>query len=154
MAEITAMEHALQDTKRKRLAYRNLVLFRLGCNVGLRGGDLVQLKAGQFVGADGSPKDTVYVIEQKTGKGRELKISDEVAAMVAQYTDDMHLASEDFLFGSQKGGCLTRKTLNDDIIVPPASAVSAAVWHEVSSAMISSKHSDISIFSAALSFSL
>ena len=40
--------------------------------------------------------------------------------MVAQYTDDMHLASEDFLFGSQKGGCLTRKTLNDDIIVPAA----------------------------------
>ena len=70
MAEITAMEHSLQDTKRRRLAYRNLVLFRLGCNVGLRGGDLVQLKAGQFVGTDGSPKDTVYVIEQKTGKGR------------------------------------------------------------------------------------
>lgn len=120
MAEITAMEHSLQDTKRRRLAYRNLVLFRLGCNVGLRGGDLVQLKAGHFIGKDGSPKDTVYVIEQKTGKGRELKISDEVAAMVAQYTDDMHLASEDFLFGSQKGGCLTRKTLNDDIIVPAA----------------------------------
>ena len=120
MAEITAMEHSLQDSKRRRLAYRNLVLFRLGCNVGLRGGDLVQLKAGQFIGKDSSPKDTVYVIEQKTGKGRELKISDEVAAMVAQYTDDMHLASEDFLFRSQKGGCLTRKTLNDDIIVPAA----------------------------------
>ena len=62
----------------------------------------------------------MYVIEQKTGKGRELKISDEVATMVAQYTDDMHLDSKDFLFGSQKGGCLTRKTLNDDIIVPAA----------------------------------
>lgn len=120
MQEIVAMEAALQDTTRKKTAYRNLVLFRLGCNVGLRGGDLVQLKAGQFINRDGSPKDTVYVVEEKTNKGREMSLESSVSNMVAQYTDDMKLGYNDYLFASQKGGYISRKTLNDDIIIPAA----------------------------------
>lgn len=120
MQEIVAMEGALQDTTRKKTAYRNLVLFRLGCNTGLRGGDLVQLKAGQFVKRDGTPRNTVYVVEEKTNKGRELCIDENIAAMITQYINDMELDRDTYLFASQKGGHISRKSLNDDIIVPAA----------------------------------
>lgn len=120
MEEIVAMEGALQETTRKKIAYRNLILFRLGCNVGLRGGDLVQLKAEQFVSKSGAPKDTLYVIEEKTGKGREIKLPTDVSNMMAQYAEDFELSGDDYLFASQKGGHVLRKTLNDDIIIPAA----------------------------------
>lgn len=118
--EINSFEQVLLGAPRKRTAYRNGVLFRTGINVGLRAGDLVKLKADQFLGRDGSPRDTLYVIEEKTNKGREIKIDQRVGNMIAQYVEDLKLDLDDYLFWSQEGGYVLRKTLNDNIIVPTA----------------------------------
>ena len=52
LEEINAFEQTLLNAPRKKTAYRNGVLFRTGISIGLRAGDLVKLKANQFLKAD------------------------------------------------------------------------------------------------------
>lgn len=121
LEEINAFEQTLLNAPRKKTAYRNGVLFRTGISIGLRAGDLVKLKANQFLKADGSPRDALYVIEQKTNKGREIKLDSRLADMVARYVEDLKIGSNDYLFWSQDStGHILRKSLNDNIIRPAA----------------------------------
>lgn len=81
--------------KNSRLAERDVLLFLVGINTGLRVGDIVQLKVGDVKG-----KDYFYILEGKTKKKRKVTISmlyDEIE----RFTEDKNL--DDYLFKSQKG---------------------------------------------------
>lgn len=75
---------------------RDLMLFTIGINTGLRIGDILALKVSDVRG-----RDTAVITEQKTGKKRTLylrNIADEIDA----YTRFMD--EEDYLFASRKKG--------------------------------------------------
>ena len=98
---------------RKQLAKagsRNVLLFDLGLNTGLRISDLLQLKVGDVRG-----KDVYQLREQKTGKTKRIHLH-AVRQEIADYTDGM--SDDEYLFPSRKGGnALTRfqayRILND-----------------------------------------
>ena len=48
--------------------YRDNLLFILGCNCGLRGGEIISLKWGQLINDDGSLKEQIIFIEEKNSK--------------------------------------------------------------------------------------
>lgn len=48
--------------------YRNNLLFLLGCNCGLRCGEILSLKWGQLLAADGAIRKTIEFIEEKNSK--------------------------------------------------------------------------------------
>lgn len=81
--------------KRKELADRDVLLFLLGINSGLRVGDLVKLKVKDVRG-----KDYFYIKEGKTEKVRKVTIS-----MIRKEIDEFTVNRSDveYLFKSQKG---------------------------------------------------
>lgn len=81
--------------KRPDLAKRDILIFLIGINTGLRVNDLVCLKV-----ADMKDKTTLVIREGKTNKRREINIGmlqDEIRQFIADKQP------EDFLFESQKG---------------------------------------------------
>lgn len=103
---------------RRRVAYRNFILFTVGISIGLRVSDLVRLKVSDF------ESDRLYIIEQKTGKGREVALDARLREMVARYAAELHLAKNDYLFWTACGHeHLTPQTVNDKIMQPAAKAL-------------------------------
>lgn len=83
------------NPKRKALAERDVMLFLLGINTGLRVGDLVKLKVGDVKG-----KDKFIIYEGKTNKRRVVNIK-----MLREELDEFTKDKKDheYLFKSQKG---------------------------------------------------
>lgn len=110
----------------RRIAKRNSLLFLLGISTGLRASDLVKLKVGQIKKYTGN--GTIYVIEKKTRKGREVAIPKNVINIVNKYILDEKLGFSDYLFKSNMENycdgeqCLVVTSLNR-IIVRAAKAL-------------------------------
>ncbi|MCB2214796.1 MAG: tyrosine-type recombinase/integrase [Desulfobulbaceae bacterium] len=82
---------------------RNLLLFVMGINTGLRMGDLLKLKCGDVKGL--SVGDKVDVREGKTGKHNYFIINKEIHRVLGIYFDTYPNRNEDdWLFPSRKGG--------------------------------------------------
>lgn len=81
--------------KRKALADRDVLLFLVGINTGLRVNDIVRLKVGDVKG-----KDSFIIYEGKTKKKRPVNIS-MLKQEVEAFTEGKH--PEEYLFKSQKG---------------------------------------------------
>jgi len=126
--EIAAMQSALatpiKDTPAKqRQAQRNFVGFTLGISVGVRASDLVRLKVSDFFDERGNTRalsnadefGRAYVIEQKTFKGRTLKIDPRVNEMLRRYITSLRLGYDDYLLFSQKGSYMEPNSWNDII---------------------------------------
>lgn len=98
--EIRDMKHAIRrgnkgTPKRKELAERDVLLFLVGINTGLRVNDIVKLKVGDVKG-----KDFFYIFEGKTKKKREVNIS-MIREEIDAFTENMK--PSEYLFQSQKG---------------------------------------------------
>ena len=98
--EIEEMKLALKRgnkglPKRRYLANRDILLFLVGINTGLRVNDLVRLKVG-----DVRSQKTFTIREGKTRKKREIYLH-MLQREIQQYTTKKH--DQDFLFPSQKG---------------------------------------------------
>lgn len=81
--------------KRPELAERDVLIFLIGINTGLRVNDIVKLKVGDVRG-----RDTFLIREGKTRKAREINIGmlrDEIDHFIKDKHDD------DYLFKSQRG---------------------------------------------------
>jgi integrase len=103
---------------RRRVAYRNFILFTLGISLGLRASDLVRLKVSDFKG------DRLYIVEVKTGKGREIALDARVRDMVTRYANDLRLCDDNYLFWTSCGEeHLTPKSVTDKIMRPAAVAL-------------------------------
>ena len=82
--------------RRNKNAERDVFLFLIGINSGLRMSDIVKLKKKDLI----SSKNPL-IVEKKTGKTRILYLSS-LQDLIQDYTKD--LAPEDYLFPSTKGG--------------------------------------------------
>lgn len=80
---------------------RDLLLFTMGINNGLRCGDLLKIKVCQV--KDLKPNETLKIIEQKTGKTNILMVNKSTYKILRQYLDEMKPSDDDFLFRSKKG---------------------------------------------------
>ena len=81
---------------------RDLLLFILGINNGLRCGDLLKIKVQDVKSM--KPNETLKIREQKTGKDNILMINKTSYKILKQYLDEMKPDDEDYLFKSRKGG--------------------------------------------------
>lgn len=81
--------------KRMELAERDILIFLLGINTGLRVNDLVKLKVEDVKG-----KQAFFIKEGKTRKNRKVNIA-MLAGEIERYTHERD--SEEYLFPSQKG---------------------------------------------------
>lgn len=94
--------------------YRNNLLFILGCNCGLRVGEILSLTWGQLILPDGSVKERVRFIEEKTSKKdketgslvkikeREVVINSAVCEAIYLYMDSKERISlDDYVFKSE-----------------------------------------------------
>src|SRR5699024_12267816 len=81
--------------KRPKLAHRDVLIFLIGINTGLRVNDLVRLKV-----ADVKNKDVLTIREGKTNKLRDINVGmlqKEIQAYIVDKQPD------DYIFTSQKG---------------------------------------------------
>ncbi|MDQ0160862.1 tyrosine-type recombinase/integrase [Alkalibacillus salilacus] len=98
--EINEMKLAIKrgnkgSPKRKALADRDLMLFLMGINTGLRVGDLLTLKVKDVRG-----RDSFIIFEGKTQKKRSVNIKS-IQKEIEDYTNNK--GKEEYLFPSQKG---------------------------------------------------
>jgi integrase len=92
----------IKKIKRKlRRKPRDLLLFTLGVNNGLRIGDLLNLRVGDV--RELAPGETFQVIEKKTGKSNVLMVNKESRKVLDVYLDEADPGDEEYLFKSRKG---------------------------------------------------
>jgi len=103
---IKRVKRLLKDTP------RDLLLFTMGINNGLRISDLLKLKAGDV--KDLEPGETLKIREQKTGKINVLMINKSVHKVLREYLSKEGTEYEDYLFKSRNGKNkpLARETVN------------------------------------------
>lgn len=99
--------------KIKKTNRRNYILFTLGIYLGLRVSDLVRLKVKDFISPDGTPLISRKVREKKTRKVRELYYPKDILSMVCSWISDCDFGYEDYIFPSNKGGCVTPHYIGD-----------------------------------------
>lgn len=94
---------------------RDLFLFTLGINNGIRTGDLLKLKTAQLKYA--KPGDQIQIKESKTGKSNVLVINKSIYKTLRAYLDTSNLKDDDYLFKSRKSSRtpLTIMTVNAKI---------------------------------------
>lgn len=80
---------------------RNLLLFTMGVNNGLRCGDLLHLRNSEVKYL--KPGETVTLIEQKTGKKNILMVNKTTFKILKEYLEKTKLNDDDYLFKSRKG---------------------------------------------------
>lgn len=86
---------------------RDYMLFVVGINVGLRAGDLLNLKLMDVM-IEFRVRDSVIIKEQKTGKLREFVLNTSVKDAINYYLRSIdEYNPNDYLFKSQKGGHLS-----------------------------------------------
>jgi integrase len=98
--DIEKIEQYLKGKENKR----DYMIFVVGINVGLRAGDLLELKVKDVLTGK-EVVDLVLIKEQKTGKSRELTLNKSAKDAIKYYLSSIkEYTSEDYLFRSQKGG--------------------------------------------------
>ena len=80
---------------------RDLLLFTLGTNNGIRTGDLLRLKVGDLRGM--KPGGYLKIRERKTGKDNVLMVNKIVFKALNRYLDELSPSDDNFLFKSRKG---------------------------------------------------
>lgn len=90
---------------------RDLLLFTMGINNGLRAGDLLKLKAGQV--KDLKVGSTLTIREGKTKKKNVLVVNKSVFKALKGYLETVRPSDNDYLFKSRKGDqALTIQSVN------------------------------------------
>lgn len=99
MNEVGAIKDKKQIEKMKKSFTndRDLLLFTLGINTGLRISDLLGLRVKDV----SSPN--IKIREIKTGKQRELTLNDTAVKAIRAYLNSTDLKGDDFIFQSRKG---------------------------------------------------
>jgi integrase len=80
---------------------RDLLLFTLGINNGLRCGDILRLKVKDVKQI--KPGETLKIREQKTGKDNILMINKTTYKILREFLEETKPDEEDYLFKSRKG---------------------------------------------------
>ena len=92
----------IKKIKRKLKSHpRDLLLFTLGVNNGLRISDLLGLRVGDVRGL--APGETLKILERKTGKMNVLMVNKESRKVLDVFLNEAQPRDEEFLFKSRKG---------------------------------------------------
>jgi integrase len=90
---------------------RDLLLFTLGINNGIRTGDLLKLKVSDL--KDLKPGDSIQITESKTKKRNTLVVNKEVHKALRHFLTTQNPKDDEYLFQSrQKGHALTVMVVN------------------------------------------
>ena len=93
----------IKKVKRKlRSNPRDLLLFTLGVNNGLRISDLLNLRVGDVRGL--GIGQTLKILERKTGKMNVLMVNKETRKVLDAFLNEADPGDEEYLFKSRKGG--------------------------------------------------
>ena len=92
----------IKKVKRKlKTNPRDLLLFTLGVNNGLRISDLLDLKVGDVRGL--AVGETLKILERKTGKMNVLMVNKESRKVLDSFLNEARPGDEEYLFKSRKG---------------------------------------------------
>lgn len=80
---------------------RDLLLFTVGVNSGMRVQDLLTLKVADVL--DKKIGERIMVKEKKTGKENVIVVNKEILSCFTLYLDELQPSSDDYLFQSRKG---------------------------------------------------
>ena len=82
---------------------RDYTIFTVGINVGLRAGDLLSLRWSDVL-EGGKIKKTTYIIEEKTGKGKDLEFNKSAREALQEFKHTLDdIGTDDYIFSSRKG---------------------------------------------------
>ena len=95
LKDIQAIKKILADKPRE------LLLFTLGCNNGLRAGDILRLKTYQV--KDLNIGDSITIVEGKTGKKNILMINKASYDALQNFFKHVDKKDDDYLFSGRKG---------------------------------------------------
>ncbi|MGE7589890.1 tyrosine-type recombinase/integrase [Peribacillus sp. NPDC101480] len=88
----------------KYCSYRDYMMFSIGINIGLRIGDLLQLRVKDIL--EGTH---IVIVEQKTDKIKRFLVNPQLRKEVRKYVRKSNLKNDQYLFPSRKGnGPITR----------------------------------------------
>lgn len=83
---------------------RDYCLFVVGINVGLRAGDLMQIRIGNVIDPHGDFFDSCSMNEQKTKKFKQFSLNNSAREAIKLYLDSLESYKlDDYLFKSRKG---------------------------------------------------
>ena len=90
---------------------RNWLIFVLGINVGRRCGDILNLKIKDVYDGCKVREGLIYIREEKTEKVAQIAFNDATRQAIASYLNTFdEIDMDGYLFPSQKGGSLSRKS--------------------------------------------
>ena len=91
---------------------RNYMIFTLGISLGIRGGDLLDIKIGDVLEDNGNVRDYLYCIESKTRKTNQPRINDTAKKAILSYLSLLdHIDFEDYLILSERRGRMDESQL-------------------------------------------
>jgi integrase len=94
----------LLKTVLKQRSIRHYLMFVIGCNTGLRIGDILRLRVSDFItGERRSVKKHLVITEQKTDKVRQIAINGTIQKALKQYLSHYNPIADEYLFISRKG---------------------------------------------------
>lgn len=107
-ADFKKVANYLATTGDPKFQLRNKAIFVFGCSLGVRCGDLLSLKTADVYEEDGSVKEHVELIEEKTRKRNVCKIPQMAVDVLEDYRDEQgfEISQKVYLFRSRKGGPL------------------------------------------------
>lgn len=112
--QLRIREALLKSSPKPHLAYRNYLIWTVGCNIGRRAGDLLTLRLGDVIDFTTlKVKEQIVIVEQKTGKVTSFYFAPSVEQAIQEYFDNLpsHLKSPwEPLFPSQKRAPKTNST--------------------------------------------
>lgn len=90
----------------KQINGRNLLMWIMGINLGLRASDLLSLKWGEILYDDGTFQKGIRRTEQKTEKFKTFFLNSYVIEAVTYYINEFHpnLDKDEYVFSSRKSG--------------------------------------------------
>lgn len=98
---------------------RDLLMFVLGINIGLRASDLLTLRWSNLLDSDGTVADGITVQmegitvkEDKTNKFRTFYLNESCKKAIQSYLENHKVNLSDFVFASQKGGAVEVRSAN------------------------------------------
>jgi integrase len=106
----------IKKIKRKLKSHpRDLLLFTLGVNNGLRISDLLNLRVGDV--RELAPGETLNIREKKTGKSNVMMVNKETRKVLDSFLSEARPGDEEFLFKSRKGvnQAITKSYVNQKV---------------------------------------
>lgn len=108
--DLKKLEEELYDTNIKYAT-----LWGILTNFAMRVSDALDLKVKDVRKPDGSIKEVFRTIEQKNDNSRRININESAKTYLKKYFNEVDLDQDDWLFPSNRGGHISRKTASSYI---------------------------------------